>query len=183
MSNTVVITGAASGIGRATALRLVREGFVVFAGVRKRDDAASLRAEAGERLLAMALDVTDPDTIRAAATAVHAHVVGRGLDGLVNNAGIGVSMPVEYLPLDVLRQQFEVNVFGQIAVTQALLPLLRQARGRIVNIGSVGGHVTIPFGGALCGSKHAFRALNDALRLELHPFGIHVCMIEPGGIH
>lgn len=185
MNKTVLITGASSGIGRASALRLAREGFVVFAGVRKPQDAESLTHEAGparERLVPVELDVTDANAVRAVAAQVRARVGDRGLDGLVNNAGIGVSMPVEYLPLEVLRHQFEVNVFGQVAVTQAFLPLIRQARGRIVNIGSVGGHITIPFGGALCGSKHAFRSLNDALRLELHPFGIHVCMIEPGSI-
>ena len=111
-----------------------------------------------------------------------AHLSGRGLDALVNNAGIGVVAPVEHIRLEVLRRLFEVNVFGQVAVTQAFLPLIRRARGRIVNMGSVGSHIAIPFGGALCGSKSAFRSLNDALRLELHPFGIHVAMIEPGSI-
>jgi NAD(P)-dependent dehydrogenase (short-subunit alcohol dehydrogenase family) len=183
MSKTVLITGASSGIGRACALRLVREGFVVFAGVRNPKDAHDLQVEGGERMLPVEIDVTDADTIRDAVVLIRARVADRGLDGLVNNAGIGLSMPVEYMPLDKLRHQFEVNVFGQIAVTQAFLPLIREAVGRIVNIGSVGSHITIPFGGALCGSKYAFLALNDALRLELHPFGIHVSIIEPGAIN
>jgi NAD(P)-dependent dehydrogenase (short-subunit alcohol dehydrogenase family) len=182
MDKTVLITGASSGIGRACALRLVREGFVVFAGVRKVADAESLLLEGGQRLNPIMIDVTDGDSIRAAALQVEDRVGARGLDGLVNNAGIGVTMPVEYLPLDLLRHQLEVNVIGQIAVTQALMPLIRQAHGRIVNMGSVGSHLTIPFGGALCASKYAFASLNDALRLELHPFGIHVSMVEPGAI-
>lgn len=102
--------------------------------------------------------------------------------GLVNNAGVGVSGPLEYLPLDDLRREFDVNVIGQIAVTQSFLPLLRLGKGRIVNIGSVGGRITMPFGGALCASKSAFASLTDALRMELHPWGLHVCLIEPAGI-
>ena len=105
-----------------------------------------------------------------------------GLDGLVNNAGVASTAPLEYVPMDKMRREFEVNVFGQIAVTQAFLPLLRRTRGRIVNIGSVGGHLAIPFGGVLNGTKGAFRLMNDALRLELRPFGLHVCLIEPGAI-
>ena len=107
---------------------------------------------------------------------------GRGLDGLVNNAGIGTTAPVEFVTEDDLRHHFEVNVFGQVAVTQAFLPLIHRAVGRIVNIGSVGSHVTMPFGGALCASKSALASLTDALRLELRPFGIHVCLVEPGAI-
>jgi NAD(P)-dependent dehydrogenase (short-subunit alcohol dehydrogenase family) len=180
---TVVITGASSGIGRACALHLAAQGFQVFAGVRKARDGAALRAESGGAVAPIEIDVTDPATIGAAMLAVRAQLGGRGLDGLVNNAGIGSAAPVEYMSAELLRRQFEVNVFGQIAVTQAFLPLLREARGRIVNMGSVGGHIAIPFGGALCGSKSAFRSLNDALRLELHPDGIYVCLIEPGSIH
>jgi NAD(P)-dependent dehydrogenase (short-subunit alcohol dehydrogenase family) len=181
--HTVVITGASSGIGRAAAAELVRAGFRVFAGVRRAADAEALRAELGDALLPLTLDVTDAARIAAAVAAVTAEVGDRGLDGLVNNAGIGVSMPVEDAPLEVLRQQFEVNVFGQIAVTQAFLPLIRRARGRVVNTGSVGSYVTIPFGGLLCASKAALRSLNDALRLELHPFGIHVAIVEPGAMY
>jgi NAD(P)-dependent dehydrogenase (short-subunit alcohol dehydrogenase family) len=179
---TVFITGTSSGIGHACVMRLARAGYLVFAGVRKERDADRLRREGGERVIPVEIDVTDEPSIRAAADRVRARVEARGLDGLVNNAGIGVTAPVEYIAPDVLRRQFEVNVFGQIAVTQAFLPLVRDARGRIVNIGSVGSHIAIPFGGALCGSKSAFASLNDALRLELHPFGIHVSMIEPGAI-
>ncbi|MGZ3438059.1 MAG: SDR family oxidoreductase [Polyangia bacterium] len=180
---TALVTGTSSGIGRATVAELVRGGYFVFAAVRKPTDGESLRAEHGGDVLPVELDVTDGASIVAAQKIVAQHLAGGGLDGLVNNAGIGISAPVECIPLDVLRHLFEVNVIGQIAVTQAFLPLIHQARGRIVNTGSVGGHVTIPFGGALCASKAAFGSLNDAMRLELHPFGIHVVMIEPGGIH
>lgn len=182
MERAILITGASSGIGRATARHLTGAGFRVFGAVRKEEDGAKLRAACGDRLVPVTMDVTDRATIAAAAAFVGERLGARGLDGLVNNAGIGLSAPVEYVSLDELRHQFEVNVFGQIAVTQAFLPLLRKAGGRIVNTGSVGSHITIPFGGVLCASKHAFHALSDALRLELHPFGIHVSIIEPGAI-
>jgi NAD(P)-dependent dehydrogenase (short-subunit alcohol dehydrogenase family) len=183
MSSTVFITGASSGIGRAAAAELGRMGFYVFAGVRRLEDADRLRGEIGDQIIPVAIDVTDGATISAAAALVAERLGDRGLDGLVNNAGISTATPIEYAPLDVLRHEFDVNVFGQIAVTQAFLPLLRKAHGRIVNIGSVGSHVTIPFGGLLCATKSAFNSLNDALRLELHPFGMHVAMIEPGSIY
>ena len=176
----VLITGASSGIGHACVGRLTRAGFFVFAGVRKADDAVRLQHEFPEQVLPVEIDVTDEPSIRRAVDTVMSRT--EGLDGLVNNAGIGVAAPVEYMRLDVLRRQFEVNVFGQIAVTQAFLPLIRARRGRIVNMGSVGSHVTMPFGGALCATKSAFRSLDDALRLELHPFGIHVAMVEPASI-
>ena len=181
-AKAVVITGASSGIGRACALLLARQQLRVFAGVRKPRDADALRAEGGGAIVPIEIDVTDDATIAAAVRKVRAELDGRGLDGLVNNAGIGASGPVEYMRAEVLRRQFDVNVFGQIAVIQAFLPLIRQARGRIVNMGSVGGQITIPFGGALCASKSAFASLSDALRLELRPYGIHVCLIEPGSI-
>lgn len=178
----VLVTGSSSGIGRATALALVKAGFRVFAGVRRPEDGEALRKAAGEGLVPVQIDVVDPGSIAAAVDQVRGEVGDAGLGGLVNNAGIGLSGPLEFLPLPALRQQFEVNVLGQIAVIQAFLPLLRQARGRIVNLGSIGDRLSIPFGGALCGSKSAFAAINDSLRLELAPFGIHVCLIEPGSI-
>jgi NAD(P)-dependent dehydrogenase (short-subunit alcohol dehydrogenase family) len=128
------------------------------------------------------IDVADAASIGAALDRVGAALGGRGLGGLVNNAGIGLAVPMECVSMEDLRHHFEVNVFGLIAVTQAFLPLLRQGRGRIVNIGSVGGRITVPFGGVLCGSKSAVRAMTDAFRLELHPFGLEVCLIEPGTI-
>jgi NAD(P)-dependent dehydrogenase (short-subunit alcohol dehydrogenase family) len=181
-AKTVVITGASSGIGRATALYLAERGFHVFGCVRKPADGETLRTESDGRVVPLVLDVTDRATIASAAQIVQEQLGERGLDGLVNNAGIATPAPIEYVSENVLRRQFEVNVFGQVAVTQAFLPLIRRARGRIVNIGSVGSHIAIPFGGALCGSKGAFALMSDALRLELRPYGIHVCLIEPGAI-
>ena len=180
---TVFITGASTGIGHASAIHLSRNGYLVFAGVRKTSDADRLNQEGGDNVVPVPIDVTDGESIAAAVDLVRPRLAARGLDGLVNNAGIGLSAPVEYVTEEDLRRVFEVNVFGQIAVTQALLPLIRQARGRIVNMGSVGSHISIPFFGAICATKSAFRSLNDALRLELHPFGIHVAMIEPASIH
>jgi NAD(P)-dependent dehydrogenase (short-subunit alcohol dehydrogenase family) len=101
----------------------------------------------------------------------------------VNNAGVGVTAPIELVPLEELRRQFDINVFGQVAVIQAFLPLIRAARGRIITVGSVGGKITIPFGGPLCSSKYAIESINDALRMELRPWGIHVVLVAPGSIH
>ena len=182
-AKAVLITGASSGIGRACAALLATERFRVFAGVRKKGDGDALRADGGEAITPILIDVTDDAMIAAAVESVRTRLGGRGLDGLVNNAGIGITGPVEYITAEALRRQFDVNVFGQIAVTQAFLPLVRQARGRIVNMGSVGSEITSPFGGALCASKSALKSLNDALRLELRPFGIHVSLVEPGAIH
>jgi NAD(P)-dependent dehydrogenase (short-subunit alcohol dehydrogenase family) len=134
-------------------------------------------------LRAVLLDVTDPESIRCAAQDVTDRLAGRGLDGLFNNAGIGTTSPVEYTSLDKLREIFEINLFGQIATIQAFLPLIRAAKGRIINNGSVGDHITPPFGGALASSKAAFASMSAALRLELRPQGIEVCVIEPGSIH
>ena len=180
--SAVVVTGASSGIGRACALELDRAGYQVFASVRKTKDAALLKKAASEHLTPILMDVTDESSIRSAASIVAQAVGNSGLVGLVNNAGIGVSGPVEFIAADDLRRQFEINVFGLVRVTQAFLPLIRQARGRIINIGSVGGKITMPFGGALCASKYAVEAINDALRMELYPWGIHVILIAPAMI-
>jgi NAD(P)-dependent dehydrogenase (short-subunit alcohol dehydrogenase family) len=179
----VVVTGASSGIGRATALLLAARGFRVFAGVRRPIDGSAIENEGAGAVIAIQLDVTDRAMIERAAEAVRERLGGAGLYALVNNAGIAQPSPVEYLSDESLRRQFDVNVFGQIAVTQAFLPLIRDARGRIVNIGSVGSHIALPFGGALCASKAAFSSLSESLRLELRSSGIHVCLIEPGAIH
>lgn len=178
----VLITGASSGMGKACALYLDDRGFRVFAGVRKEKDAEALRLAASSRLTPILMDVADPASIAAAADTVARAVGETGLAGLVNNAGVAFPGPLEYLPLADLRMQMEVNVIGQVAVTQAFLPLIRKARGRIINVGSVGGKITMPFGGALCGSKYAMEAVTDALRMELHPWGIHVVMIAPAEI-
>jgi NAD(P)-dependent dehydrogenase (short-subunit alcohol dehydrogenase family) len=181
-TKTVLVTGASSGIGRATVARMVRSGWSVFATVRKEQDGAQLQSDFGARATPVIMDVTDRPSIAAAAERVSALLRGSGLDGLVNVAGVGRVRPVEYMSHDDLHEIFEINVFGQIDVTRALLPALRKARGRIVNVTSIGAHIAIPFGSLINASKSAFAILSDTLRLELHPFGIHVAAVEPGAI-
>lgn len=180
--HVIVITGASSGIGEACALYLDELGYRVFAGVRRLSDGEALKAKASARLTPVLLDVTDLASIDRAAETVKAAVGSAGLAGLVNNAGIAVGGPLEVVPLADLRKQFEVNVIGQVAVTQALLPLLRQGRGRIVNMGSIAGRATMPFMGPYSASKFSLEALTDAMRMELRPWGIHVSIVEPGAI-
>jgi NAD(P)-dependent dehydrogenase (short-subunit alcohol dehydrogenase family) len=181
-AKSVVITGASTGIGAACALHLDQLGWRVFAGVRKQADAEAIRAQGSARLTPIALDVTDTVSISTAASAVAGAVGEGGLTGLVNNAGIVVPGPIEFLPLPELRRQLEINVVGQVAVTQAFLPLIRTGRGRIVNMGSISGRMATPFTGAYSASKFALEALTDALRLELQPWGISVSIIEPGAV-
>jgi NAD(P)-dependent dehydrogenase (short-subunit alcohol dehydrogenase family) len=178
---SVLVTGASTGIGRATALRLDADGWRVFAGVRDPADGESLRAAASERLLPVALDVTDPEQIAAAAQLVEREAED-GLDGLVNNAGVAVPGPLETIPLDDLRHQLEVNLVAYVAVTQALLPQIRRAEGRIVFLASIGGRIAFPFGGPYHASKFATEAIGDVFRQELRPWGIEVAIIEPGSI-
>jgi NAD(P)-dependent dehydrogenase (short-subunit alcohol dehydrogenase family) len=166
---TALVTGASSGIGQACAVQLASAGWRVLAGVRRAGDAP----EGTEEVL---LDVTVPEQIRAAAGLVDQ------LDGLVNNAGIAIAAPVEFVPPEELRHQLEVNLVGQVAVTQAFLPALRRTRGRIVFMGSIAGRSALPFLSPYAASKHALEALADSLRLELRPFGIHVSIVEPGTI-
>lgn len=180
----VVVTGASTGIGRACALLLAREGYLVFASVRKPADGDALKQEASERLIPILLDVADRESVAAAArtTAELLETHGAILHGLVNNAGIGLTGPIEFQALDDARHVFEVNVLGQITTTQAFMPLLRSHRGRIVNICSIGDRIAIPFGGVLNGSKAAFAMISESLRLELRPWGMHVVIIEPASI-
>jgi NAD(P)-dependent dehydrogenase (short-subunit alcohol dehydrogenase family) len=178
----VVITGSSTGIGRACALRLDSLGFRVFAGVRRAEDGDALRAAASSRLVPIHLDVTDQTSIGAAGESVAQQIGDSRLAGVVNNAGIGVGGPMEFVSIEDLRRQVEVNVFGAVAVTQAFLPLIRRARGRIVNIGSIGGRLASPFIGPYSASKFALEAVTDAFRFELRPWGIDVAIIEPGSI-
>lgn len=176
----VVITGASRGIGEATARRLDQQGFRVYAGVRHLEDGDRLRRNASERLIPLQLDITDEEHIRRAVEVVAQASGAEGLAGLVNNAGISIPAPLEFIPLNDFRHQLEVNVTGQLAVTQAFLPLLRQSRGRLVNVSSIGGRqVSIPFNGPYHASKFALEALSESLRMELAPFGIQVITIEP----
>jgi NAD(P)-dependent dehydrogenase (short-subunit alcohol dehydrogenase family) len=174
---SVLITGASRGIGRATALRLDGRGYDVIAGVRSEEAGRALAAEASDRLRVVQVDVADGDSVRAAAA-----TVGDRLDLLVNNAGIAVGGVVEALPLDELRRQLEVNVVGQVAVTQALLPALRAASGRIVFISSVSGRTSVPALTPYAASKFAIEAIADGLRVELRAWGIDVVLVEPGSI-
>lgn len=179
---SVLITGASSGIGRVCALRLANAGWRVFATVRKANDADALVRGSNGRITALHMDVTRDAEIEAAAQSLE-QALGNdgldGLDGLVNNAGIAVPGPLEFLPIDQLRHQIEVNVIGQVAVTQAVLPALRRARGRIVFIGSISGRSPMPFTGAYAASKFAIEAITASLRVELRPWGIWTCIIEP----
>jgi NAD(P)-dependent dehydrogenase (short-subunit alcohol dehydrogenase family) len=178
----VLITGASTGIGEATALRLGGRGHRVFAGVRRPADGRRLTAVAGgDHLTPVALDVTD-DAGVAAALAEVSDATGGRLDGVVNNAGIAVGGPLEFLPLEDFRRQLEVNVTGLLAVTQSALPLLRRAQGRVVLIGSMSGRVAVPMTGAYAASKFAVEALADALRLELSPWGLGVSLVQPGAV-
>jgi NAD(P)-dependent dehydrogenase (short-subunit alcohol dehydrogenase family) len=181
-SRAVLITGASTGIGRASAVRLANAGWDVFAGVRRSEDGEAVRAESPDRIHPLIVDVTDAATIEAAAATLRESLGARGLAGLVNNAGITVQGPLEFLPLDDLRRQLEVNVVGQVAVTQALMPEIRRATGRIVNMGSVGGRVAHPILGPYHASKFAMEALTDSLRKELRQWGIHVIVVEPGSM-
>ena len=177
----VVVTGASKGIGRAVALRLARIGWRVYAGVRQTADGDALRGE-NASIIPVRLDVTRAEDIAAAAALVHSQLGDAGLSGLVNNAGIAVAGPLEFLPPSALREQLDVNVVAPLAVTQAFLPMLRAARGRIVNIGSIAGRSALPITGAYSASKFALEAISDALRVELSPWGIEVIVVQPGGV-
>jgi NAD(P)-dependent dehydrogenase (short-subunit alcohol dehydrogenase family) len=177
-TGNIVVTGASTGIGEACALRLDSLGFRVFAGVRKPVDGDALKSKASERLTPVILDVTSEESI-AGAVRMAGDVP---LAGLVNNAGIVVAGPLELVPMAMWRKQFEVNVLGQVAVTQAFLPMLRAGRGRIVNMGSVAGRSALPFSGPYCSSKFALEGLTDSLRMELREWGISVSIVEPGAI-
>ena len=178
----VLVTGASSGIGRAAALALAAAGYRVFAGVRRQEDGEALARVAAGRLSPIYLDVIRPEAVAEAAAYLDRELGEAGLFGLINNAGVIVAAPLEFVPLEDVREQFEVNVTGALAVTQAMLPLLRRACGRIVNIGSVSGSFSTPFTGPYNASKFALRAMSDALRLELAPWGIDVSIIEPGTV-
>jgi len=173
----VVVTGASTGIGACIARDLAGRGFRVFGTVRRPEDAATLE-RAG--VMPVQMDVTDTASIARARAEVERALGGAPLAGLVNNAGIPVAGPLELLPLDELRRVLEVNLVGAVAVTQAFLPFLKAARGRIVNISSVAGRCALPFMGPYSASKFALEAVSDSLRRELLPFGVRVIVVEPG---
>lgn len=173
----IVVTGASTGMGAATAKELARRGFQVLAGVRRDVDADALRADGIEPHI---LDITVDSDVAAIADRVERDP--RPLRALINNAGIAINSPVETLPLAQWRQQFEVNLFGHIAITQALLPALLRSSGTVVNISSVGGKVVLPTYGAYAGSKFALEAASDALRREVAALGVKVVVVEPGAV-
>ena len=176
----VVITGTSTGIGAASALLLAEKGFWVFAGVRNAADGDALAARSSGELTPIPIDITDEPSISAALDVVEGAVGQRGLFGLVNNAGIVKPAPLELQPMADFRRQLEVNLIGQVAVTQAFLPLIRRGNGRIVNVGSIGGRVVLPLHGAYSASKFGMEAVSDALRLELRQWRIPVSHIDPG---
>ena len=177
-----MVTGTSSGIGRATALLLDAEGYRVFAGVRKEADGRELSQACSDRLTPVTIDVTDAGHIESAREQLAEAVGDEGLVGLVNNAGVGGGGPIEFMPLDELRRTIEINLIGQVAVTQACIPLLRRAKGTIVFIASIGGRVASPFMSPYNTSKFAIEALGESLRHELRPWEIDVTVVEPGSI-
>lgn len=177
MPKTMLITGCSTGFGRVTAVHFARQGWQVFGTVRKQADAESLAAEAAT-ITPLLCDITQADQVAALGRAVAA--AAPMLDVLVNNAGTAFAAPVELIPPDVLRAQMDLNVIAQVAVTQAVMPLLKAAKGLIINVSSVGGRMTSPLLGPYSASKFALEALSDALRIELAPFGVRVAVIEPG---
>lgn len=179
---SVLITGASSGIGKACALYLADLGFTVFAGVRREGDAAALKQEVSSNLTPVFLDVTDTSMIESARDKITNEIGHAGLAGLVNNAGIPLGGPLEYLPLSDIRYEMEVNLLGTVAVTQAFLPLIRRGQGRIVNISSLSGFIALPFLGPYAMTKFGMRAFTDSLRRELRPWNISVSVLEVGDV-
>ncbi|OGU01766.1 MAG: hypothetical protein A2W29_13645 [Gemmatimonadetes bacterium RBG_16_66_8] len=179
MTQGVVVTGASSGIGRAVAERLAANGWQVFGTIRQAADGTALQAVGVQPVQ---MDVTDHRAIAAARDQVLEALGGTPLAGLVNNAGVAAAGPLEHMPLADLRHVLDVNVVGVVAVTQAFLPALRCARGRVVNIGSVSGRVALPFAGPYSASKFALEAISDSLRRELLPSGVQVVLVQPGSI-
>lgn len=178
----VFVTGALTGIGQVTARYLSARGFRVFAGILGGANGGSHAFEESDGIVTLVLDVTRPDLVSRAAEQIADFVGDEGLQGLVNNAGIYHQAPLECLEIPDLRKHLEVNLIGNIAVTQAFLPLLRKGRGRIVNVGSISGRFAAPLEGAYAASKFALEAVTDVLRLELRPYGIPISIVEPGGV-
>lgn len=187
---SIVITGVSTGIGFGAAKEFVTHGYQVFGSVRREADAARLKAELGDNFTPLIFDITDIGAVRSAVCQVETIIGDRVLNGLINNAGMATSGTLMHQPLDEIRLQFEVNVVGQIGVTQAFLPLLgarknnndKQRSGRIINISSVVGKLAVPFLGAYVGSKHAFEGISHSLRRELHLYGIDVIIVAPGAV-
>ena len=187
-SKTILITGVSSGIGYGTTKELINRNYTIFGSVRKQEDAHRLKAELGEKFIPLVFDVTDQTSIERAADQVQTHLKGTGLGGLINNAGISVSGPVEHLSIDKVEHNFNVNVLGIFRVTKIFLPLLGTQRehptlpGRILNISSVSGKISAPYMAPYTGTKHAVEGISHCLRKELLPYGIDVVIIGPGQV-
>lgn len=182
IQRAVLVTGTSTGIGRATALLLDKLGYRVFASVRRKEDGEELRKSTSENLTPVLFDVADETAIAQSRDTIAEAVGNRGLWGLVNNAGISFRAPLEFVPLAEFRRLYDSNVFGLLAVTQAFLPLLRQAQGRIVNVGSITSLMVTPFHGIYSSAKMAVQGITDAMRMELRPFGIEVSLMIYGGV-
>ena len=178
----VVVTGTSTGIGAATAAYLTEQGFHVFAGVRRVEDCEALRESTEHELTPVLLEVTDEASIAGAVETVKSVVGDRGLAGVVNNAGIVKPGPLEHQPIADFREHLEVNLIGPLRVIQAFLPLIRTGNGRIVTVGSIGGHLVLPLHGGYSASKFGLEALSDALRLELRQWRIPVAHVDPGAV-
>ena len=180
--DVVMITGASTGIGRATALHLARRGLRVLAGVRKASDGEALVAAGGEQVEPLVIDVAEQDSIATATAELGERLGGAPLRGLVNNAGVAIGGPQELIPLSDWRRQLEVNVFGLVDTTQKVLPHLLRSRSRVVNIGSIGGRVATPLMAPYGASKFAVEAITAALRMELRSQGLWAACVEPGAV-
>ena len=187
-SRTILITGVSSGIGYGTTKELINRNYTIFGSVRNQEDAQRLKTELGEKFIPLIFDVTDQASIERAAVEVKTHLKGNGLGGLINNSGISVAGPVEYLSIDKVEYNFDVNVLGIFRVTKTFLPLLGTRRehftlpGRILNISSISGKISAPYMASYAGTKHAVEGISHCLRIELLPFGIDVVIIGPGQI-
>ena len=181
MNKSVLITGTSTGIGRASALHLDDLGFTVYAGVRRTEDAKTLSQDASQRLRPIIIDVADESSVMNAAQHIESETGGR-IDGLINNAGVGLGGALEATPSEEIHKVMNINVVGLLTVTKVFLPMLRESQGRIINIGSTAGYLASPGASVYSGSKFAVRAITDALRLELHHFGIKVILVSPGAI-
>jgi NAD(P)-dependent dehydrogenase (short-subunit alcohol dehydrogenase family) len=178
----ILITGASAGIGKAAAILLANKGHTVIATARSRDALEDL-ASRFDSMYALPMDVTDPDSVNAAVSEASRLLQGEALDILVNNAGFGCAGPLEFLEDEDFARQYATNVFGLVRVIRAFLPAMRErGRGRIINVSSVAGQVTMPFFSAYASTKHAVESISDALRLELRPHGVDVVLIEPGAV-
>ncbi len=184
----IMITGASTGIGYAAASHFIKHGITVFGSVRKQEDADRIANELGALFVPLLFDITEEERVKKAALQVREKLQGKTLWGLINNAGIAVTGPLLYMPIKDFRKQLEVNLVGQLIVTQAFTPLLGAdpslmgAPGKIINIGSVAGKRAFPFMGAYAVSKHGLEAFSEALRRELMVFGIDVIIVGPGAI-